>query len=69
MDLWFDEEEKRAELLREQYDKQLEALTYKVELEISLEDDELKMIEYYLELIEDDSFAAAEAIALLGEKT
>lgn len=56
-----------AELQR--VDTELEKLNYEVEVGLKINEEDLKVIEYYLNKIEDDAFAAAERIALLGQKT
>lgn len=52
----------------EYLDTQLEALDYKVEVGLELNEHDLAVIEYYLNKIEDDAFAAAERLALFGQQ-
>lgn len=47
----------------------LEKIEYEVELKVKISDNDLKYLDYLLGNIEDDAFAAAESIALLGQKT
>mgnify|MGYP004644267003 FL=1 len=63
-----DELEKLYELQTELADVIFEKTQYKIEIKIAVKDDELEYLEYLLSKIEDDAYAAAEAIALMGEK-
>ena len=63
-----DELEKLYELQTELADVIFEKTQYKIEIKIAVKDDELDYLEYLLSKIEDDAYAAAEAIALMGEK-
>ena len=56
------------EKLYEIYDNELEAFEYKVELDLELSEDSMKIIEFQLGQIEDDAFKAAESIALTSQK-
>lgn len=69
MDEWDEAQAARADMLREIYDLKFEALTYEIEVGIELEEDDLKLLDYYLEKLDDDAFSAAESITLLGKKT
>ena len=69
MDEWDEAQAARADMLREIYDLKFEALTYEIEVDIDLEEDDLKLLDYYLEKLDDDAFSAAESITLLGKKT
>ena len=69
MDEWDKAQAARADMLREIYDLKFEALTYEIEVDIDLEEDDLKLLDYYLEKLDDDAFSAAESITLLGKKT
>ena len=65
-------EEQLAELtnkLNELADLYLKLTQEQVEMRIDVSDDQLKMLEYQLEKIEDDAYKTAEAIALLGDQT
>lgn len=64
-----DELEKLYDLQTELADVIFEKTTYKIEIKIAVKDDELEYLDYLLSKIEDDAYAAAEAIALLGAKT
>lgn len=46
-------------------DKNYEMLTYKLEIQLELNDDDMKMIDYYLDKVSDDFFQMAEAAALM----
>lgn len=50
------------------YDLQLQEVTYVVEIKIDATDDVLEILDYMLGRIEDDAWAAAEAIAYMGQK-
>ena len=50
-------------------DQLLDLTKMKVEIQIDISDDKLEMLDYMLEKINDDAYQAAEAIALLGDKT
>lgn len=63
-----DELEKLYELQTELADVIFEKTQYKIEIKIAVKDDELEYLEYLFSKIEDDAYAAAEAIALMGEK-
>lgn len=63
-----EELEKLYDLQTELADIIFEKTQYKIEIKIAVKDDELEYLEYLLSKIEDDAYAAAEAIALMGEK-
>ena len=63
-----DELEKLYDLQTELADVIFEKTQYKIEIKIAVKDDELEYLDYLLSKIEDDAYAAAEAIALIGEK-
>ena len=63
-----EELEKLYDLQTELADVIFEKTQYKIEIKIAVKDDELEYLEYLLSKIEDDAYAAAEAIALMGEK-
>ena len=69
MDEWDEAQAARADMIRKNYDLRFEALTYEIEVGIELEEDDLKLLDYYLEKLDDDAFSAAESITLLGKKT
>lgn len=64
-----EELEKLYDLQTELADVIFEKTTYKIEIKIAVKDDELEYLDYLLSKVEDDAYAAAEAIALLGAKT
>lgn len=68
-DLLLDEQAKLTDLLNEAFDKKLEKVQYQVELRVSINEDDMEYFDYMLSKIEDDAYAAAEAIALLGDET
>ena len=57
------------ELMYQLQDLALEQITIKIELELDISDDRFEYLDYLLDKIDDDAYQAAEAIALLGEKT
>ena len=56
------------EYANELYDLQLQEATYTVEIKVDATDDALEILDYMLGRIEDDAWAAAEAIAYMGDK-
>lgn len=50
-------------------DAAFELITTKVDLEIGINDDEAKLLDYYLEKYSDDAYKAAEAISIFGKQT
>ncbi len=62
--------EEAAQEYRDQiYDKYLEGLEYQLEIKLMVDDRQLEYLDYMMSKIEDDAFATAERIALLGDKT
>lgn len=61
--------EKLYDLKTELADVIFEKTQYKIEIKIAVKDDELEYLDYLLSKIEDDAYSAAEAIALIGDKT
>lgn len=64
-------EEVRDNITEKQYEKEslmLEEISAEVERVADISERSLKQIDYQLDQIEDDAFAAAEAIALMGKK-
>lgn len=61
--------EKLYDLQTELADVIFEKTQYKIEIKIAVKDDELEYLDYLLSKIEDDAYSAAEAIALIGDKT
>jgi hypothetical protein len=60
--------EEIQELQYQIYDKELEKITTKVEMDIQVNDAELKKLEYDLDRIQKKAFATAEAIAKLSDQ-
>ena len=54
--------------LYEIYDNELEMFEYKVELDLELSEDSMKIIDFQMDQIEDNAFKAAESIALTSQK-
>ena len=50
-------------------DNNYEILTYELEIKIELNDDEMKLVDYYLSKISDDFYSMAEAAALMVDST
>jgi len=68
-DLYEEEWIKLREYLDDLADSALELTKLKIDLDISISDDTLALLDYMLEKIEDNAYKAAEAISLLGDKT
>lgn len=68
LQLWFDETEEKAELLRQILDKQLEGIQYKVDVKIALNDRELALLEHQLNRLDDAAYDTAAALANIGEQ-
>lgn len=69
MDKWDDTIVKQMENKNKKYQALFENITYTIEVDLGLEDDDIKLLDHLLSLLEDKAFSAAEAIALLGDKT
>lgn len=67
-DLLRDEEAAYQELLNQRLDLMLEQVQYEVELKLNVSDDSLKLIEFQLNMLEDNAFKAAEAIEFQAEQ-
>lgn len=63
-----DQQQKVVDIQNELADLALEKIQFQVEFKIAIEDDKLKYIEFLMQKLEDDSFAAAESIGLLGRE-
>lgn len=50
------------------YEKNLEKIEYKVQIKIDIADDDKAYLDFLMQKVEDDAFAAAEAIGYLGEE-
>lgn len=66
--LWQSEMDKRKDLEYQIYDKKVEKIETQLEINISVNDDALKLIEYRLDRIKDKAFSTAEAIQESLEK-
>ena len=66
--LWLEESLNTKDMENKLYDFQLEKIKIKLELDLSLVEDQLEWLEYQLENIEDAAYDAAEAFALLSQK-
>ena len=69
MDKWDETVLKQMQEKNKKYEKLFEDLTYTIEVDLNLEEDQIKLLDHLLTLLEDKAFSAAEAIALLGDKT
>ena len=67
-DLLREEENKMQDLVNQRIDLLLEKVKYEVELELSISEDSLEVLDFQLKRLNDDAFAVAETLALLGEK-
>jgi hypothetical protein len=63
-----DQQQKVVDMQNELADLALEKIQFQVEFKIAIEDDKLKYIEFLIQKLDDDSFAAAESIGLLGRE-
>lgn len=68
LDLWFEQTEEKAELLRQILDKQLEGIQYKVEVNIEVNDRELELLEYQLNRLDDAAYDTADALVNIGSQ-
>ena len=50
------------------YEKNLEKIEYKVQIKVDIADDDKAYLDFLMQKVEDDAFAAAEAIGYLGEE-
>lgn len=67
-DLLREEENELQDLMNQRIDLLLEKVKYEVELELSISEDSLEVLDFQLKRLNDDAFAVAETLALLGEK-
>ena len=67
-DLLRDEESEYQDLLNQRIDLALEKVQYEVELKLNVSDDSLALIEFQLNMLEDNAFKAAEAIEFQAEQ-
>lgn len=63
-----DQQQKVVDMQNELADLALEKIQFQVEFKIAIENDKLKYIEFLIQKLDDDSFAAAESIGLLGRE-
>lgn len=68
-DLLRDEEQKYQDLINQRIDAQLEKVQYKVEVKLDVSKDEVAVLEYQLDRINDDAFKSLDAIGLLFDKS
>lgn len=68
LDLWFEQTEEKAEILRQILDKQLEGIQYKVEVNIEVNDRELELLEYQLNRLDDAAYDTADALVNIGSQ-
>lgn len=68
-DLLRDEEQKYQDLINQRIDAQLEKVQYKVEVKLDVSKDEVAVLEYQLDRINDDAFKSIDAIGLLFDKS
>jgi hypothetical protein len=66
-DLLVDVDNQIRDALNEWQDKNYEILTYKIELQIEINDMEQERLDYYLNKYEDDFYKMAESMALTGD--
>lgn len=69
MDAYDDAVAKQMDNKIKKYEKLFEDLTYTVEVKLDIEEDQVKLLDHLLTMLEDKAFSAAEAIGLLGQKT
>ena len=68
-DLFEDEYQKLIDIQNRYFDKLLEKVKYKVEIDIQLSEEADRFFNYLLNRLEDKAYSAAEAIAVLGDQT
>lgn len=68
-DLMESEYQNLLDLQNKYYDKLLERIQYKVEIDVQISEEADKYYDYILNMLEDKAYSAAEAIAYLGKKT
>ena len=66
--LFESEYEQLLDLQNQYYDKLLERIQYKVEVDVQISEEADKYYDYILDMLEDKAYSAAEAIAYLGKK-
>lgn len=64
----YDAEDELLAKLYEMQDFNFEKLMYEVELKLTVNENELKELDYYFEKLSDDAYKAAEALAILDSK-
>jgi len=57
----------RLDAINEAYDNLVEMANYKVEIQVDVSDEALKILDFMLAKIEDDAYKAADAIAIMGQ--
>ena len=69
MDAYDDAIAKQVDNNIRKYEKLFESVTYTIEVKLDIEEDQIKLLDHLLTMMEDKAFSAADAIALLGQKT
>jgi len=54
--------------INEAYDLVVEMANYKVEVQVEVSDEAVKLLDHMLKTIEDDAYKAADAIAMMGKQ-
>ena len=65
---WLEQLQKVEDAIREQIAAELDAIKVKVEVELELPNEQLKIIEFKLKTLEDRAFVTSERLALFGEQ-
>ena len=65
---WYEQEDRLIDLRNQIQDLNYEKLSYKLELEVIINDNELKELDYYFNKMEGDIEKAVEAFGLLKDK-
>ena len=68
-DLWETEREELRKEIWEKADKELELIEFELEIKVNFEDDKLEYVNFLMSNLEDNAFAAADAIKLIGGQT
>lgn len=66
-DLLREEENELQDLVNQRIDLLLEKVKYEIELKLSVSEDSLEVLDYQLSRLEDDAYAVAEVLGLLGK--
>lgn len=68
LDKWYDNQDSMTAKQREIVENKLEGIQVGIDVNLELSEDSLEYLEYQLSKIEDEAFAAADAIALITEQ-